>query len=118
MSDLQRVVSLLKTELSVPVYTGEIPEGQTAAAVLVQNVANPIKGRVLSGRKYGKSSVWRITVVAELQSDVESVLDLLEDMDGMSNSDFQMVFTSLVQSELGLNEEPYRRAFYDMTVYK
>lgn len=118
MSDLLAVVDLLKEKLTTDnVYTGEIPESQSDPAVLVQNVANPFE-RVLSGRKVKKSSTWRITVVAKLQSDVESILNELEDMDNTRNSDFQRIFTNLVMTELGLVEQPFRRAFYDLTVYK
>ncbi len=117
MSDLTKVISLLKNELTVDVYSGEIPEQQEDPAVLVQNIANPFE-RVLSGKKVKKYSVWRITVVAKLQSDVESTLEQLEDMDATSNSDFQRIFTNLVSTELGSVEQPFRRAFYNLTVYK
>jgi len=118
MSDLELVVSLLKDKLSgVGVYTGEIPESQEGAAVVVKNVAN-IYTRTLSGRKVQKNSTWRITVVAKLQSDVELVIGMLEDIDNIRTVDFQRVFTNLVMTELGLIEQPFRRAFYDLTVYK
>lgn len=118
MSDLAAVISLLKSKLTTNnVYSGEIPESQTEPSVLIQNIANPFS-RVLSGRKVKKSSTWRITVVAQQQSDVESILDELEDMDNTSNGDFQRIFTNLVMTELGLVEQPNRRAFYDLTVYK
>jgi hypothetical protein len=116
MSDLIGVVSLLKT-ISPNVYTGEIPETQTEPSMLVTNVAN-LFGRVLSGKKVQKSSVWRITIVAELQSDVELIMSKLEDLDASTTLDFQQIFTSLVLTELGLIEQPFRRAFYDLTVYK
>ena len=117
MSDLRLVVALLKNKLSVSVYTGEIPETQINPSVLVANVANPFS-RDVTGKKVKKNSTWRITVVAKLQSDVESILDKLEDMDGIRTTDFQRVFTNLVMTELGLIEQPFRRAFYDLTVYK
>jgi hypothetical protein len=117
MSDLANVIALLKSKIGNNVYSGEIPETQTAPSVLVANIANPF-GRVLSGRKVQKSSTWRITIVAEFQSQVESILDILEEMDNTRTTVFQRVFTSLVLTEFGLNEQPYRRAFYDLTVYK
>ena len=117
MSDLQMVVDLLKTKITAEVYTGEIPETQSAPAVLVSNVANPYS-RTLSGKKVQKSSTWRITIVARLQSEVEVVIDELENLDNTINSDFQRIFSNLVLTELGLIEQPFRRAFYDLTVYK
>ena len=117
MSQLKAVVALLKDKLSCDVFTGEIPETQTDPAVVTSNVANPFS-RTVSGRKVQKSSTWRITVVAERQSDVESIIDELEDMDNSTTVDFQQIFTNLIQTELGLTEQPYRRAFYDLTVYK
>ena len=113
-----QVVALLKNKLSVDeVYTGNIPETQTKPAVTVSNVANPFS-RTLEGKKVEVSSVWRITIVARLQSDVELVIDEIEDLDTTTNVDFQQIFTSLVMTELGLTEEPDKRAFYDLTVYK
>ena len=111
-----KVIELLKTTLNVDVYSGEIPESQTNPALLLQDLAHNYK-RTTTGRKVKKSSNWRITVVAAMQSDVESILDKLEDMDNTRNQDFQRIFTNLVMREVGLNEQPYRRAFYDLTVY-
>jgi len=116
MSGLRGVVALLKDKLTCDVFTGQIPESQTDPAVVVINVANPFS-RTLSGKKVETSSVWRITVVAERQSDVESIIDELEDMDNSTSVEYQKIFTNLVQTELGLTEQPYRRAFYDLTVY-
>lgn len=118
MSDLKNVIALLKSKLAADVYSGQIPESQPDPAVVVTNVATPFKGRDTEGRRYGNSSVWRLTVVAELQSDVELVLKDLDKLDNTSNVDFQRIYSVLVNSELGLNDEPYRRAFVDMTVYK
>ncbi len=111
-----KIISLLKSVLGVDVYTGEIPESQTNPAVLLQDL-NHNYSRSISGRKTGMSSNWRITIVAKSQVDVESLLDKLEDLDNTSNNDFQRIFTNLVMREVGLNEQPYRRAFYDLTVY-
>jgi hypothetical protein len=115
MKDLLGVVELLKP--IAPVYTSEIPETQSESAMLVTHVANSY-ARVLSGRKVQKSSTWRITIVAKLQSDVELLMDKLETLDATNNLVFQRIFTSLVLTELGLIEQPFRRAFYDLTVYK
>ena len=117
MSDLSAVISLLKANLSADVYSGEIPENQRSPAILVTNIANPHE-RVLSGRKVKKSSVWRLTVVAKLQSDVESILSSLESLDNTRNTDFQRIFTNLAMTEEGLIKQPFRRAFYDLIVYK
>jgi hypothetical protein len=116
MNDLELVVSLLKT-ISPNVYTGEIPETQTEPSMLIAHVASPFS-RVLSGKKVKEHSVWRITCVAELQSDVKVITDQLEDLDNSTSLDFQQIFTSLVLTELGLIEQPYRRTFYELTVYK
>ncbi len=117
MSALTDVVALLKDKLSCEVYTGQIPESQNNPAVVVQNVANP-HSRDVEGRKVMKSTIWRITVVAKHQSDVESIGDEIDDMDNSGTVMYQKIFTNLEQSELGLTGQPYRRAFYDLTVYK
>jgi hypothetical protein len=118
MSDLQEVVALIKARTTADeVYTGDIPEAQTNPAILVTNVANPYS-RVLSGKKVQKSSTWRLTVVAEWMTDVESLLEEIELMDASSSTVFQRIFANLVMTETGTTEQPYRRAFYDLTVYK
>lgn len=117
MSNLLKVISLLKTGLETDeVYSGQIPESLTEPAVLVQELANGYT-RTTEGVKINKSNSWRITVVAKYQSDVELLLEKLEDLDNTANVDFQRVFTNLVLTEPGLNEQPFRRAFYDLTVY-
>lgn len=119
MSDLLNVMSLLTSVLSIPVYRGQIPESDdSSVAVAVTNVAYPFQGRTLSGRKYGKSSTWRITIVGDSQSSVESVIEQLDDIDATSSENFQRIFTNLVQTEYELSTVSYRRAFVDMTVYK
>lgn len=117
MSDLRDVVQLLKSTLTCDVFTGQIPESQTDPAIVVMNVANPFS-RSLSGRKVQKSTVWRITVVAKYQVDVESIINELDEMDNSTTTVFQKIFTNLVQTEVGLTEQPYRRAFFDLTVYR
>ena len=80
MSDLLKVVALLKDKLTCEVFTGQIPENYSNSAIAVNNVANPFT-RTLSGRKVRTSSTWRITVVAKEQSDVEYVMDELNVVD-------------------------------------
>ncbi|CAL9967793.1 hypothetical protein VPHD63_0010 [Vibrio phage D63] len=113
---LKQVTALLKDRLSVPVYSGEIPESQENTAVMYQNVANPHE-RVVEGQKTKFRTIYRLTVVAVDDNELESVLEDLEDLDGSRNADFQKIWTTLVLREPGLIKEPYRRAFVDMTLY-
>lgn len=112
---LEQVGNLLESKLSVPVYSGEIPESQRNTAVMFQNVANPF-GRVVDGAKTKFQTTYRITVVAVNDSELESVLEDLEDLDNTVSDDFQRIFTNLVLREQGLIKEPYRRAFVDMNL--
>lgn len=116
MSTLLKVIALLKSKVTENTYSGEIPESQSEPSIAVANIANPFS-RDVEGGKVKKSSTWRITIVAVRQSDVESLMEKLEDIDNSRNADFQKIFTSFVMTEFGLNEQPFRRAFYDLTVY-
>ena len=116
MSDFTSVISLLKDGVTEHTYTGQIPETQSEPAILLQELTNNFS-RTTEGVKIKKVSNWRITIVAKSQGDVELLIDKLEDLDNTSNVDFQRIFTNLVMREPGLNEQPFRRAFYDLTVY-
>ena len=116
MSDILKVIALLKDTITTSVYTGEIPESQTEPSLLVKDLSIGYD-RTVSGRKVRKNSVWRITVVAKTASDVELLLTKLESIDNSRNGDFQKIFTNLVMTEYGQNEQPFRRAFYDLIVY-
>ena len=116
MSDFTAVISLLKDKITVNTYTGQIPETQSEPSVLLQELSNNF-ARTTEGVKINKISHWRITVVASLPSDVELLISKLDDLDNTVSVDFQRILTNLVMREPGLNEQPFRRAFYDLTVY-
>ena len=113
---LKQVTALLKAKVSAPAYSGEIPESQTGTAIMYQNVANPFE-RVVEGQKTKFRTIYRLTVVAVDDNELDSVLDELECLDSTKNDDFQRIWTALVLREPGLIKEPYRRAFVDMTLY-
>ena len=111
------VINLLKNGLDCKVYTGQIPETQTNPAVLLVNIANPFT-RTLSGKKIQKYTTWRVTVVAKEQSQAESIMAQLEALDASCDEVYQRIFSNLVHTDFGKNEEPYRKAFYDLTLHK
>lgn len=112
---LSEVISMLKDNLSVPVWSDYVPGGNESGCA-VNHVANS-EGRVLSGHKYGLWSTWRVTVVAKHTSDVELIIKELLKLDNTRNDDFQKVKTNLVLIEPKEPEQTYRRAFVDVRVY-
>lgn len=110
------VIALLKAGLSVEVWDSVVPEAEALPAVAVSNVANP-SSRTLAGTKTKNMHVYRVSVVAYKQSDLEATMKELEDMDNSSDNNFKNVFTQWVNTEAKLPDEPVRRAFYDLTLY-
>jgi hypothetical protein len=112
------LIAMLKSLLSTTynVYSGLVPESEPNSAVAVNNVANP-SNRVISGVKYGRTSVWRITVVATGKAQRQQIIDLLETLDNTSNNSFQRVFVDLVNLEpKDTEDQPVVRAFVDITL--
>ena len=116
MSNRTKLITLLNTSLSVPVYSDFVPESVTDPAVAINNVSNPFS-RVIEGTKYGRSGIWRVTVVAKSTSDVESIIEELEALDNARNTDFQKIQVWHVNTESKEPNQTYRRAFVDVQVY-
>ena len=112
------LIALLKTTLGsgITVYTGAIPEGVDKPCVGVSMVSNS-DNRVIAGQKYGNAQVYRVTVFAPLQSQIQGVLDTLETLDNTVNADFQRIFGQWILTEAKQPGQVLARAFYDLTVY-
>ena len=112
------LIALLKTALGsgIIVYTGAIPEGVDKPCVQVSMVSNS-DNRVIAGQKYGNSQVYRVTVFAPTQSQIQGILDTLETLDNTKNVDFQRIFGQWILTEAKQPGQVLARAFYDLTVY-
>lgn len=112
------LIDLLKNTLdqSITVYTGSVPEGVEKPCVQVSMVSNA-DNRVISGQKYGNAQVYRMTVFAPTQSQIQDVLDTLETLDNTKNADFQRIFGQWILTEAKQPGQVLARAFYDLTVY-
>lgn len=112
------LIALLKTTLGsgITVYTGAIPEGADKPCVQVSMVSNS-DNRVIAGQKYGNTQVYRVTVFAPIQSQIQGILDTLETLDNTVNADFQRIFGQWILTEAKQPGQVLARAFYDLTVY-
>ena len=112
------LIALLKTTLGsgITVYTGAIPEGVDKPCVSVSMVSNS-DTRVIAGQKYGNTQVYRVTVFAPIQSQIQGILDTLETLDNTKNADFQRIFGQWILTEAKQPGQVLARAFYDLTVY-
>ena len=112
------LIVLLKTTLGsgITVYTGAIPEGVDKPCVQVSMVSNS-DNRVIAGQKYGNTQVYRVTVLAPIQSQIQGILDTLETLDNTVNADFQRIFGQWILTEAKQPGQVLARAFYDLTVY-
>ncbi len=114
---LDEVITLLKSVLpdGVTVYRNVVPEGISKPCVSVTEVSNTTK-RVISGKKYGRQAVWRVTVYVKSDSDMQGLLDILEDLDNTTNDDFQRIMSDYVLTESRQPNQILTRAFYDLTL--
>lgn len=109
--------SLLTSTLpGVTVHSDFVPETELNPAVAYSNVAFN-HNRVLEGEKVAKWSVWRVQVVADDTSSVESIIDSLETLDNTENEDFQKILVQTINIEAKEPNQTYRRAFVDVSVY-
>lgn len=113
------LISLLKTALGsgITVYSGTVPEGVTKPCVSVSMVSNS-DVRVIKGSKHGNTQVYRVTVFAPLESQIDTILDTLETLDNTVNDDFQRIFGQWILTESKQPGQVLARAFYDLTLYK
>ena len=112
------LIALLKTTLGsgITVYTGTVPEGVDKPCVSVSMVSNS-DVRVIKGSKHGNTQVYRVTVFAPLESQIDTILDTLETLDNTKNADFQRIFGQWILTEAKQPGQVLARAFYDLTVY-
>lgn len=118
MSQQTDIIEMLEQKLTVPVFSDNIPEKQTATAVSVINLGFTSNRNLISGKKSGRSSTWRATVVSQVRGELESVLDELESLDNKSVSGFQKIMVDHTQLEPSGFSEPFKRAFVTITAYK
>ena len=113
------LIALLKTTLGsgITVYTGTVPEGVDKPCVSMSMVSNS-DVRVIKGSKHGNTQVYRVTVFAPLESQIDTILDTLETLDNTVNDDFQRIFGQWILTESKQPGQVLARAFYDLTLYK
>lgn len=118
MSAYKDLKDLLVTHLApTKVFFDVVPEEAPLPAVAVTQVSNDRFGRVLSGRKTGKSNVFRVSIVSESILDQDTIIDLLEELDNTISTEFQRIWVELINREAKDDDETIRRAFVDITVY-
>ncbi len=98
MSELKNTIRTLTERLDVPVYSGEVPEAFSTAAVVVQYLSET-NARDIEGGKRNREINWRLVVVAPTVVGVESILDTLDTMDNSRNAHYQRIFTTLLDYE-------------------
>jgi hypothetical protein len=119
MNYLDEVISLLKLAFGVnaTVYRDFVPEKTNKPSIIANELSNT-SNRVLSGSKYGKIAVWRVSVYVTSNQDIEPLLEILESLDNTSNADFQRIFSDYVLTESKQPNQTKTRAFYDLKLYK
>ncbi|CAM0101579.1 hypothetical protein VPH159E362A_0010 [Vibrio phage 159E36-2a] len=118
MSVYTDVIAMLKDKLTVPVFSDYVPETQTTGAVALQEVSPDQADRILDGSKHGHTDVFRVTIVSERTSVVESIIDELEALDNTQYGQFSKIYGQKILMEPKNAQQPVRRAWYDLTLYR
>ena len=116
MNIVSSIFALLTATLTVKAYPDVVPESAELPAVSFVNIANP-KGRAMDGVSQGRSSHWRVTVVANDFTGLGSIIESLEDLDNTSQHGFANIYSELVLIEPKDERALYHRAFIDLTLY-
>jgi len=98
------------------VYPDLVPEAASKPALAFVNAAFS-QSRVLNGEATTKFSVWRLTLVAQSKTELQSMIDKLELIDNTRNANFSRIFTELIMKQSKEPDAPFRTAFVDLTVY-
>lgn len=113
----RNIIPWLKTKLTtIDIYNQAPPETCTKPCLQVTDVANN-NDRTREGNKTKKSLVRRITIYAESDASLSSVLDSIEALDNTKDETFQRIFSQYVLTESRQPDVNYVRAFYDLTLY-
>jgi len=118
IDDIKYTIALLNSKISAKIYTGQIPESVTDDAVLLTNISNPDMGRSIDGSKRGNYTVYRATIVSNDYMRLLSIIKEFDDMDNTRSKYFQRITTQVINIEDKTTEQPYQRAFVDITVIK
>lgn len=112
-------IKLLGTLLApIKVFPDLIPESYQDPAVAVVNLSQPSDRVVKEGKKTGKYGVFRLSVVANANDDVISILDTLESLDNTRQGPtFQLIRLDVENIEPKEPGQPVRRAFVTFTAY-
>ncbi len=118
MTQQTDLIAVLKSTLTVPVYSDFVPEAQVDTAVSLINLGSPAPLRTIDGKKIGKKSHWRITVVSKVSIELDSVIEEIESLDNKRVTGFQKILVDNTLLEPKDVSDPFKRAFITVTVYK
>lgn len=117
MKQIRQIINAVKSVVSVPVYSDNVPETQGGTAIAVINLGSSSSRAVVDGRRTREFSNWRLTVVSKDDAELESVLEQIDALDNKSIAGFHKVFVTQSVLEPKGYSEPFRRAFITIRAY-
>lgn len=87
---------------SIKTWPDRSPQGAAKPFVIYSHITNT-RSRVKKGVSSGKKDTWRLEIVGNDQAECENIANLIEQLDGQGNNEFQGVYI------INTTDEPYDR---------
>ena len=113
------IISLLKSHTGFNCFLDVVPDSVELPALALTNIGNDqMSTRVLSGRKTGRSSDHRISLICNTMDELDQLVNSIELLDNTTNDYFQRTTVDLSNREARQEGSNVVRAFYNLTVIK
>jgi len=117
MNDV-KFYSLISSAVSCDVYRDFVPEGIALPAISFVDITHAFN-RVLDGSKTNKFDTWRLSLIAENSTDMQTLVNEIETIDNTSTDGFQRIFViyrnSDPQSDI---DQGFYRSTIDLQTYE
>ena len=115
-----QIISVLESHTGFQCYLDEVPNSVTLPALAITSLAGegPLTSRVISGKKTGKTSEHRISLICNTMSQLANLVNSIELLDNTDNEYFQKIRVDLSSREPRQEGSNVVRAFYNLTAIK
>lgn len=113
------IISLLSNHTGFTCYLDVVPDSVKLPALALTSIGNDQRStRVLSGRKTGRSSEHRISLICNTMTELNDLVNSVGLLDNTDNDYFQRINVDLSNREARQTGSNVVRAFYNLTVIK
>ena len=110
--------SYLSSNLPVKIWADYLPEDEPKPAISFVHIASPFS-RVLNGSKTGRNDTWRLSLFANSEPELKTLVNQVENLDNTGNDVYQRVFVIFVERLPNLsNDQNFFQAIIDLQTYE